>query len=176
MTNITVSEYHTKSPVLFIIFNRTDTTLRVLEQIKKAKPARLYITADGPRLNRPGEDIACAKAKAEVLKAIDWECELKTLFREENLGPKHAVSSALDWFFEQEEEGIVLEHDCLPANSFFRFCDTLLEKYREDTRVWLISGRQSFKREKMGQRILLFFAVNKWLGLGQLAQGLENLR
>ena len=176
MTNSTVSEYHTKSPVLFIIFNRTDTTLRVLEQIKKAKPARLYITADGPRLNRPGEDVACAKAKAEVLKAIDWECELKTLFREENLGPKHAVSSALDWFFEQEEEGIVLEHDCLPANSFFRFCDTLLEKYREDTRVWLISGSNLLKGRKWGNASYYFSQLTNGWGLGQLAQGLENLR
>lgn len=132
--------YQTQSAVLFIIFNRLDTTLKVLEQIRQARPRQLYITADGPRATKPGEDVRCNETKAAVLAGIDWDCEVKTLFREQNLGPKEAISSAISWFFEHEPEGIILEHDCLPVNSFFRFCDVLLEKYRSDSRIWLISG------------------------------------
>ena len=92
--------YKTQSAVLFIIFNRLDTTLKVFDQIKLSQPAKLYIAADGPRLSREGEGVKCEAVKAAVLAAIDWECEVKTLFREENLGPKNGVASAIDWFFE----------------------------------------------------------------------------
>ncbi len=135
-----MNNYQSKSAILFIIFNRIDTSVRVLEQIKLARPSRLYITADGPRESRPDEKRLCEECRKAVMQMIDWECDVKTLFRTENIGPKEAISSALNWFFEFEEEGIILEHDCLPSNSFFKFCDTLLEKYREDKRIWLISG------------------------------------
>ena len=127
--------YETKSPILFIIFNRLDTSLLVLEQIRKAKPSKLYITADWARSNRPEELINCKITKETILEKIDWECEVKTLFQMSNVGPKETITSAIDWFFEQEEEGIILEHDCLPDNSFFYFCDTLLETYRNDKRI-----------------------------------------
>jgi len=136
---VTVASISVKSPVLFIIFNRPDTTKRVFDQIRKAKPPRLYVAADGARPNKPGEEDMCAVTRA-IINDIDWACELKTLFRDENLGCKEAVSSAIDWFFANEEEGIILEDDCLPADSFFNFCDTLLEKYRYDTRVRHITG------------------------------------
>lgn len=129
----------TKSPVLFIIFNRPDTTLLVFNEIRKAKPSRLYIAADGPRTG----NITDAKLTAEarnVATLVDWDCEVKTLFREQNLGCKEAVSTSIDWFFSLEEEGIILEDDCLPAASFFHFCDTLLEKYRYDERIRHIAG------------------------------------
>jgi hypothetical protein len=155
--------YQTKSAVLFIIFNRTDTTLQVLAKIREAKPSRLYLTADGPRTTKAGEDLKCAEAKAAVLAGIDWDCEIKTLFRKINVGPKVAISSAIDWFFEQETEGIILEHDCLPANSFFMFCDTLLEKYRFDTRVWLISGSNLVRGKKWGEATYYFSQLtNGW--------------
>ncbi|WP_295668034.1 nucleotide-diphospho-sugar transferase [uncultured Mucilaginibacter sp.] len=131
--------YHTTSAVLFVIFNRPETTKRVFEAIRIAQPKRLYIAADGPREGYP-EDTELCKQTRQVLSQIDWECELKTLFREENAGCKYGVSAAITWFFGQEEEGIVLEDDCLPANSFFKFCDTLLEKYRYDTRIRHITG------------------------------------
>jgi len=154
--------YQTQSPVLFIIFNRSDTAIQVLAEIKKARPARLYITADGPRPNRPGEDVACAQTKEAIIAAIDWECEVKTLFREQNAGPKEAISSAISWFFENETEGIILEHDCLPDNSFFRFCDVLLTKYRLDTRIWLISG-SNLARKKFGNASYFFSRLtNGW--------------
>ena len=131
--------YQTKSAVLFILFNRPDSTKRVFEQIKLAKPTRLYIAADGPRLQF-AEDVDLCKQTRETVNTIDWDCEVKTLFNDGNAGCKNAVSAAITWFFSHEEEGIILEDDCLPANSFFRFCDTLLEKYRYDTRIRHITG------------------------------------
>jgi hypothetical protein len=132
-------DYQTRSAVLFIIFNRPDTTARVFAQIKATRPPRLYIAADGPRNNCP-EDIALCKQARDIATAVNWDCEVKTLFSEGNSGCKEAVSSAITWFFDNEEEGIILEDDCLPASDFFRFCDTLLDKYRFDTRIRHISG------------------------------------
>jgi len=131
--------YETRSAVLFLVFNRPDVTYKVFDRIREAKPSRLYIAADGPRANKEGEALLCEETRA-IIKKIDWNCEIKTLFREKNLGCKESVSSAISWFFDHEEEGIILEDDCLPTNSFFRFCDTLLEKYRHDIRVRHITG------------------------------------
>lgn len=128
-----------RTPVLFLIFNRPDATQRVFDEIKKAKPLRLYVAADGPRSNKEGESDRCEETR-KIIRQVDWECEVATLFREENLGCKKAVSSAIDWFFGQEEEGIILEDDCLPDPSFFGYCQELLEKYRDDDRVMMISG------------------------------------
>lgn len=131
--------YQTKSAVLFVIFNRPGTTKRVFEEIRTTQPKRLYIAADGPRPDHTGDVELCRQTR-EIVSAIDWECDVKFLFRDENAGCKYGVSAAITWFFEHEEEGIILEDDCLPANSFFKFCDALLEKYRYDTRVRHITG------------------------------------
>ena len=128
-----------KTPVLFLIFNRPDTTARVFAAIRDARPARLYVAADGPRNGLPGEAEQC-RATRGIAAAIDWECELHTLFRDGNLGCRDAVSGAITWFFEQEEEGIILEDDCLPHPSFFPFCEKLLARYRDDGRVMMIGG------------------------------------
>ncbi|MEY2885027.1 MAG: hypothetical protein RL490_2751 [Pseudomonadota bacterium] len=127
------------SPVLFLVFNRPDTTARVFESIRQAQPPRLYVAADGPRASRVGEAARCAQVRA-LATAVDWPCEIRTLFRDENLGCKCAVSGAIDWFFANEPEGIILEDDILPDPSFFRYCDELLARYRDDTTVSMISG------------------------------------
>lgn len=127
-------------PVLFIIFNRLDTTQKVFEQIRAAKPPRLYLASDGARASKDGEAKIVAEIRQWVLDNIDWPCEVKTLFREENLGCGKAVSGAITWFFSQEESGIILEDDCLPNQSFFNYCDELLDKYKEDKRIWHIAG------------------------------------
>lgn len=127
------------TPILFLVFNRPDTTSKVFDAIKKLKPTNLYIAADGPRDNRPDDDENCKKT-LDIVRNIDWDCEIKTLFRKENLGCKVAVSSAIDWFFNNVEEGIILEDDCLPDQSFFQFCSELLEKYRNDNRIMQICG------------------------------------
>lgn len=128
------------TPILFLVFNRPKTTLRVLEEIRRAKPRQLYVASDGPR-NRNSEDL---KSISEVRKIIDtqidWPCEVKTLFRTENLGCKDAISSAINWFFEFEEMGIILEDDCVPNSDFFIFCEYLLVKHKEDKSVAGITG------------------------------------
>ncbi|MFB2921979.1 MULTISPECIES: glycosyltransferase family 2 protein [Aerosakkonema] len=126
------------TPIAFFIFNRPHLTKIVFDAIAKAKPKKLLVVADGPRF--PEEDEKCQNARAAVMNNIDWECEVLTNFSEPNLGCKDRVSSGLDWVFAEEEEAIILEDDCLPHPSFFRFCETLLERYRYDERVMMISG------------------------------------
>lgn len=129
-----------KKAVLFLTFNRLDTTQKVFEQIKTAKPPRLYLASDGPRASKENEKEIVESVRKYLLDNINWDCEVKTLFRDENLGCGKAVSSAITWFFEQEEDGIILEDDCLPNKSFFTYCEDLLNYYKEDKRIWHISG------------------------------------
>lgn len=132
-----------RSPILLLIFNRPDTTERVFKEIRKAQPPRLYIAADGPRLNKDGEKELCDKTRLIATK-VDWNCEVRTLFREKNLGCGVAVCNAISWFFEYEEEGIILEDDILAHQDFFAFCDELLEKYRYNSQIWTIGGHNLF--------------------------------
>lgn len=144
-----------ESPILLLIFNRPDTTSKVFEAIRKAQPPRLYIAADGPRVDKAGEVKKCAETRAAV-QTIDWPCEVKLLFREQNLGCQVAVSSAIDWFFAQEEKGIVLEDDCLADVTFFDFCDQMLERYKEDERVMHVSGNNFQFGAKRGEASYYF--------------------
>lgn len=126
------------TPILFLIFNRPELTRIVFDRIREIRPKRLYVAADGPRRGNYADAISCRLTR-EAIK-VDWDCELNLLFREENLGCGKAVSGAITWFFEQEEKGIVLEDDCLPAHSFFPYCKELLDKYEHDERVFHIGG------------------------------------
>ncbi|MFA6995443.1 MAG: hypothetical protein WC249_03500 [Patescibacteria group bacterium] len=128
-----------QTPILFLIYNRLETTQRVFEAIRRAQPKQLFVAADGPRLDREGDKEKCG-ATRRIIEQIDWDCEVKTLFREENLGCKTGVSSAINWFFENVEEGIILEDDCLPIDSFFPFCQLMLEKYRNNSSIGMIAG------------------------------------
>ena len=134
-------------PILFLIFNRPQETACVFAAIRSVRPQQLFIAADGPRISKIGEAELCEQTRSIAAK-IDWPCEVKTLFRTENLGCGHGVSSAISWFFEQVEEGIILEDDCLPHESFFEYCANNLETYRNDTRVMMISGMSYLLNEK----------------------------
>ena len=127
-------------PILFLVFNRPETTKKVFQRIKEIQPAKLFVAADGPRTGKEGEEEKCETVRRLILDGIDWPCKVETLFRFHNLGCGNAVSSAITWFFDNVEEGIILEDDTLPDPSFFSFCETLLEKYRHDNKVKLISG------------------------------------
>ena len=128
-----------RSPVLLLVFNRPETTARVFEAVRAARPPRLYVAADGPRPGRQDDAARCAEAR-RVATAVDWPCEVKTLFREGNLGCGLGPAGGIDWFFENEGEGIILEDDILPLPSFFPYCDELLERFRHDDRVGAIAG------------------------------------
>ena len=117
-----------KTAVLFLVFNRPDTTSKIFNTIRDLKPSRLYLASDGPRINRDGE-----KEKVELVRkivtAVDWDCDVKTLFREKNLGCGLGVSEAITWFFQHEKEGIILEDDDLPHPDFFLFCESMTAIY-----------------------------------------------
>jgi hypothetical protein len=127
------------TPVLFLIFNRPETTQQVFSAIRKAKPPRLYVAADGPRSDYPDDAESCEIARS-IATNVDWDCEVKTLFRETNLGCGLAVTSAIDWFFEQETEGMILEDDTKPSEQFFKFINFGLRKYRDDKNIGSICG------------------------------------
>lgn len=125
------------TPVALLIFNRPLTTKRVFDEIRKARPRQLFVVADGPRTEQEREQ--CTRAR-EVLNGVDWDCEVHTNYSEINLGCKKRVSSGIDWVFSHVERAIILEDDCLPHPTFFRFCEELLEKYKDNPNVMHISG------------------------------------
>lgn len=138
-TNMLESGQGLETAVLLLVFNRPDTTARVFDAIRAARPRKLYIAADGPR-GSVSTDRERVQAVRDLVIRIDWPCELKTLFRSDNLGCKRAVIGAINWFFELEPEGIILEDDCLPHPQFFQYCQEMLQRYRSDERVAVVSG------------------------------------
>jgi len=127
------------APVLFLVFNRPEKTKQVFDVIRSAKPAKLYVAGDAPRNNNTNDIEAAAKVK-EIVGNIDWECDVKYLFHQTNLGCSLAGKTAWDWIFSQEEEMIFIEDDGLIDKSFFAYCQVLLDKYRHDNRIAYIGG------------------------------------
>ena len=132
-----MSKISIDTPVVLILYKRPELTRLVFNRISQVKPRELFIIADGPK--RENEEENCLRAR-EVVDSINWECEIKRNYSDINLGCRERVSSGLDWVFSQVEEAIILEDDCLPSVSFFYFCQELLRYYRDDKRVWVISG------------------------------------
>lgn len=152
-----------ETPILFIIFHRPNTATRVFAEIKKQKPKRLYIVGDGARDNIKWEQELVNKTRELILNQIDWECDVKTLFREKNLWCKLWMIEGLNWFFENEEMGIILEDDCLPSQSFFPYCENLLNKYKDNEKISIISGHNSQNTWKAENTDYLFsYAGNTW--------------
>ena len=131
-----------KTAVAFNIFNRPDTTEKSFEVIRQAQPPKLLVIADAPRPNRPGEAERCTATRA-IIDRVDWNCEVLKNYSDVNLGCQKRVSSGLDWVFSLVEEAIIIEDDCLPDPSFFRFCEELLDYYRQEDRVMAINGQNN---------------------------------
>jgi hypothetical protein len=131
--------YRCQSAVLLLWFNRPKHAEAMLNRLRAVAPARVYVHVDGPRPERQGEAEAVA-ATQQLVQQIDWPCELQVLFRPTNWGLRAAVSDAINWFFSQEPEGIILEDDCLAHPSFFQFCDEMLAQYRHNEHVMHIAG------------------------------------
>ena len=125
-------------PVLLITWRRPDTTRQVIDAMRAAAPSRVFVASDGPRT--PEEAIKVQATRELVASAIDWPCEIQTCYSSSNQGCRQGVSSAITWFFQQVEEGIILEDDCVPHPHFFEYCRELLKRYRHDLRVWCIGG------------------------------------
>lgn len=132
-------EVSPRAPVLLLIFNRPELTRRLFEVVRKASPSVLLVSADGPRPDRPDDVRLCSEARA-IVSDIDWPCEVHYRFLDENLGCDPAVATALDWAFGIVDRSIIFEDDCIPEPGFFRFCDELLELYKDDTRIWHVAG------------------------------------
>lgn len=145
-----------QTPILLLVFNRPDTTKKVIEAIREVKPKKLFVVADGPRKNKAGEEIICEEVRKIVTDAVDWKCELITDFRSENLGCGYGVYKAISWFFEHVEKGIILEDDCLANPSFFAFCEELLNLYKDNDKVMHISGNNFQFGKKFGNASYYF--------------------
>ncbi len=150
-----------KTPVVFIIFRRPDVTRQVFEAIREARPPKLFVIADGPR-NADDEEL-CRQTRA-ITEQVDWDCEVFRDYSESNLGLRARISSGLDRAFERVEEAIVLEDDCLPHPSFFTYCDELLERYRDDDRIWCVSGSNFQQGQRRGDGSYYFSNYNDCWG------------
>ena len=133
-------EFQLNIPVAMIIFNRPDTTKEVYEAIRAAKPPKLYIIADEARPGKVGEREKVDETRAVVEQGIDWECEVIKNYAPQNMGCKKRVASGISWVFEHEEMAIILEDDCVPKQEFFRFCQEMLIRYKDDPEVFMVSG------------------------------------
>lgn len=128
------------TPLLLIAWRRPHTLRQVIDAIRPLAPTRLYVACDGPNPERPGEAEKVAATRRVIEQEINWPCQIERLYSDVNQGCRVGVSRAISWFFDQVEEGIILEDDCVPHPDFFNYCSSLLERYRDDTRVWCISG------------------------------------
>ena len=148
-----------EAPILFITFNRLKTTKRVFEKIRKYQPKKLFIAADGPRNGMLTDNEQCETVRHWLLENTDWPCEVFTLFRNINQGCGRGPSEAISWFFSQVDEGIILEDDCLPNDSFFKFCEENLEKHRNDERVSIISGNNFLTADQIPKINDYYFSI-----------------
>lgn len=150
------------APVLMLVFNRLEPALKVVDSVRSARPRKLYIASDGGR--DPEEREQVERIRSSVLDRIDWNCDVKTLFRGENLGCLRAVSEAVSWFFDQEAWGIVLEDDCVPHPDFFSYCSEMLDRYSKSEDVASIGGSRFFCYDEYGRegRILASRVFHCW--------------
>jgi len=144
-------------PVVLLIFNRPKVTEELVRKLETIKPSKLYLIADGPRKSKKEDQELCSKTRKVIEKAINWKCEIKKKYSEKNQGCGICISSGLNWVFEQEEYAIILEDDCIPATSFFSFCEELLIKFRYDTRVMHICGSR-WNLERIRPEVSYFFS------------------
>lgn len=152
-----------KTPVLFLVSNRPAVAKIAFEAIRAVRPSTLYIVSDGPQHRSSIEVTKCMEVRSFV-RDIDWDCKLKTLFREEHFGYGKGVWKGIDWFFDHEAEGIILEDDCFPNPTFFHFCAELLDRYRSDARVMEISGTNVLPSAKLGRYSYSFSAFAEHYG------------
>jgi len=129
-----------ETPVLLIVFNRPNETRIVIDAIRAISPKYLFIAQDGPRKNNKYDQNAVIAVRKVIDEQVNWPCVIKTLYQEENLGCGYGPAKAITWFFSNVDQGIILEDDCVPDTSFFRFCEELLEKYKNCNKVMHISG------------------------------------
>lgn len=147
------------TPVLLIVWRRPDTLTQVISSIRSVAPTRIYVACDGPNVDRKGEVAKVAATRAVIDNEIDWPCNIHRLYSDSNQGCRLGVSRAIDWFFQQVAEGIILEDDCIPHPDFFDYCTTLLARYRNDSRIWSICG-SNFQRGNRRGDASYYFSIH----------------
>jgi hypothetical protein len=161
-----------KAPVLFMVFNRPEKTTQVWEQIRRARPLKLYISADGARDRYPDDKIKCQLVR-DIVSNVDWECDVKYLFHENNLGCSLAGKTAFDWVFGQEDRMIELEDDTVPSLSFFAYMEEVLEKYKDCDEIGYVTG-QNFMGIQSGSASYFFSRYGGSSGWGTWARVYEK--
>ncbi|HEX8145323.1 MAG TPA: hypothetical protein VF553_22335 [Pyrinomonadaceae bacterium] len=150
------------APVVFIIFNRPDVAERVFARIRRAQPSQLLVVADGPRPGHAGEAEKCAASRA-LIEGVDWDCQVLKNYSDENMGCRRRIVTGMSWAFDQVEQAIILEDDCLPEPTFFRFCEELLLKYRTDERVMTVCGdNYLLGRKRMPYSYFFHYIAGGW--------------
>jgi len=151
------------SPVVLIVFNRPEQTRQLLEVLKEVAPPKLRVIADGPRTGHPDDTLLCNEVKSLIEREVTWPCEIKKNYSEKNLGCKLRISSGLDWVFSIDEKAIILEDDCIPDITFFKFCDELLEKYQNHSEINHIGGNNFlFDRLKINESYYFSKYTHVW--------------
>lgn len=153
-----------KIPVLILAFNRSDHVRKAMGPVGEYKPERIYLACDGPRPNKEGEEMFVSETQKAMKDAVDWPCEVKTLFREKNLGCAQAVCEAITWFFEHEEYGIIIEDDVIVGRDFFKMCEELLPRYAQEERVMEISAENHSLRADINNSYVYsqYFQIWGW--------------
>lgn len=148
-----------KVPVLIIAFNRLDCVKQVFESVREYRPSELYIAADGPREDKVGETEKCNEVRQWLVDHVDWECNVHTRFLDRNVGCGYGPSGAITWFFENVEEGVILEDDCIPTKEFYDFAAVMLEHYRNDNRIMAVDSC-NFQSQRWGDGSYYFSMQN----------------
>lgn len=163
-----------KIPILVLAFNRADHVVEAMKVIQKYKPDRLYLECDGPRLNKVGEQEAVKATRKAMLDSVDWQCEVKTLFREKNYGCAQAVNDAITWFFKNEEYGIICEDDIVLSPDFFKLCEELLPRYANEDRIMEITAQNHSHREDISNTYVYSCREHCW-GWASWARAWEKM-
>ena len=149
-----------KVPILLIVFNRLRTVQALIDAVRLYQPTELFVAADGPRKDKPGEKEKCDEVRQWIIEHVNWDCNLHTLFREENVGCGYGPSGAISWFFEHVEQGIILEDDCIPHPDFYEYAAELLERYKDNENVYAINGSHDLTK-KYGDGSYYFSMQNR---------------
>jgi hypothetical protein len=158
-------EWRLETPVALFVFNRPGKTKQVLDQIAAVKPSTLLVVADGPRDSHPTDEEKCRRTRTVINNNVDWECEIKRNYSDHNLGLTERFVTGLRWIFESVKEAIILEDDCIPSESFFRFCQEMLDEYRSDERVMEITGTNhlgEWKNDRQDYHFSLYGSIWGW--------------
>ena len=138
--------------IALIVFNRPRHTRESFASVRAQQPKKLFLIADGPRADRPDEAQKCQEVR-DIVAQIDWPCEVFRNYADQNMGLKRRVSSGLNWVFDQVETAVILEDDCVPHPDFFTYCEDLLERYRDDERIWVITGNNFQRGKRRGDAV-----------------------